>query len=136
MKGRIIVNALYPCQKLLAFVPVARSIAVYVRRQLLVRVVVVVHPQANLLEIVGALAPSGRFACRLHRRQQQRDQDPNDRNDHQELDQGKTSSLRHTTVSKMDENENTCGAQAPLLELYSTNPSPVALAIRKEYNSA
>ncbi len=48
-----------------------------------VRLVVVVHGQAKLLEIVGALAAACRFPGRLDRRQEQSDQNSDDRNHHQ-----------------------------------------------------
>ena len=50
---------------------------------------IVVHRQADLLQVVAALHPPRRFPCRLHRRQQQRDQDADDRDDDQQLDQRK-----------------------------------------------
>ena len=43
--------------------------------------------QADLLEIVGAPGAAGRLACRLHRGEQERDQDGDDRDDNQQLDQ-------------------------------------------------
>ena len=46
------------------------------------------HGQAELLEVVLALRPPGRFSRRLHGRQQQPDEDADDRDDHQEFDQG------------------------------------------------
>ena len=58
-------------------------------RKLLVRVVVHVQPQAQLLEVVAALGPAGGFTGSLHRRQKQGDENADDRDDHQELDQGK-----------------------------------------------
>ncbi len=45
--------------------------------------------QANLLELIGALGAPRRLAGRLHRRQEQPDQDRDDRDHDQELDQGK-----------------------------------------------
>ena len=51
------------------------------------RLFVVQRGEADLLEVVGALREPGRLAGRLHRRQQQRDQDADDRDDHQQLDQ-------------------------------------------------
>ena len=45
------------------------------------------QPQAELLEIVAAPGPAGRFANFLHRGQQQADQDGNDRDHHQQFDQ-------------------------------------------------
>jgi hypothetical protein len=56
------------------------------------RAFVVVEGQGELLHLVRALAPPGGFPGSLHRRQQQRDQNPNDRNDDQQLHQRKTSS--------------------------------------------
>ena len=41
----------------------------------------------QLLQIVGALRPTGRFAACLHGRQQERDQDADDGDHHQEFDQ-------------------------------------------------
>jgi hypothetical protein len=59
-------------------------------REDVVRRVIVVQRQPNLLEIVGALgAPGG-----LHRRQKEGDQDGNDRDDNQQLNQGKASTSR------------------------------------------
>ena len=43
--------------------------------------------QADLLEVVLALQLSGGLARRLHRRQQQRDQNADDGDHHQEFDQ-------------------------------------------------
>ena len=51
---------------------------------------IVVHRQADLLQVVDALHPAGRLAGRLHGRQQQGDQDGDDGDHHQQLDQGKT----------------------------------------------
>jgi hypothetical protein len=46
--------------------------------------------QTYLLEIVGTLSASRGLASRLYRRQKQCDQNANDRNDHKQLNQGKT----------------------------------------------
>ena len=46
--------------------------------------------KSDLLEIVGALCTPGRLAGRLHRRQQKRDENGNDGDDHQQFDQRKT----------------------------------------------
>jgi hypothetical protein len=54
------------------------------------RVQMAVHGQADLLEIVAALRPPGRFAGGLHGRQQQTNQDADDRDHDQQLDQRKT----------------------------------------------
>jgi hypothetical protein len=51
--------------------------------------VVIREPEADLLEIIGALAAASRLPGRLHGGQQQPDQHSNDGNNHQELDQGK-----------------------------------------------
>ena len=59
------------------------------RREFAEGVVVIVQPEAELLEVVGALGPGGGLADLLHRRQQQADQDRNDRDDDEQLDQGK-----------------------------------------------
>ena len=53
-------------------------------------VLVVQATEGKLLEIVGALHLSGRLPRRLHRRQQQRDQDADDRYYYKQLNQGKT----------------------------------------------
>ena len=42
---------------------------------------------AELLQVVLALQPPRRFPRRLHGRQQQRDQDPDDRNDNEQFNQ-------------------------------------------------
>ena len=55
------------------------------RRKDASRLGVVVQRQADLLQVVAALRPSGRLAGRLHGREQQRDQDADDRNDDQEF---------------------------------------------------
>src|SRR5262249_55085755 len=59
-------------------------------RQRLIRVVVVVHGQAELLEVVLALDAGGGLAHLLHRRQQEPDQDGNDGDYHQQLDEGES----------------------------------------------
>ena len=48
--------------------------------------------QSQLLEIVAALRPPGGLPSGLNGRQQQRDQNADDGDDHQQLDQGKTAS--------------------------------------------
>ena len=55
--------------------------------RVLMRVVIAVGGQADLLEVVGALDPAGGLADLLHRRQQQADQDGDDGDDDQQLDQ-------------------------------------------------
>jgi hypothetical protein len=53
----------------------------------LVGVSVIVHRDTELFELVRALHPPRRLAGRLHRRQQERDQDANDRDHHEQLDE-------------------------------------------------
>ena len=55
-------------------------------------VVINVHGQPDLLEVVGTLNAIGGLAGRLYRRQQQANQDRNDGDYHQHFDQGKTDS--------------------------------------------
>ena len=50
--------------------------------------VIVVHRQADLLEVVDALGPAGRLAGRLHGRQEQGDQHGDDGDHHQQLGSG------------------------------------------------
>ena len=57
------------------------------------RVVVIMQGQAPLFQIVRALAAASRLARRLDSRKQQRDQDPDNRDHHQELNQSKATSL-------------------------------------------
>ena len=60
--------------------------------QVLVGRMVVVDPQANLLEVVAAAHAASRFSSCLNCWQKEADQDADDRDDHQQLDQRKTSS--------------------------------------------
>ena len=55
---------------------------------------VVLDGDADLLEVVGTLSPPGCLPGRLDRRQQQRDQDPNDGDDHEQFDQRETLAVR------------------------------------------
>ena len=48
--------------------------------------------QADLLEVIGAAGAVGRLSDLLHRRQEQGDQHPNNGDDHQQFDEGKTHS--------------------------------------------
>ena len=52
-----------------------------------VDIMVIVHRQADLLEMIATLGPTGRFTGLLYRRQQQGDQDRNDGDHYQQLDQ-------------------------------------------------
>ena len=58
---------------------------------------IVVQRQPKLLEIIAALGPPRGFASRLHRWQQQCDQDRDDRNDDQQFDERETS-MRHDGI--------------------------------------
>jgi hypothetical protein len=49
--------------------------------------VVIVESQAVLLEVVAAAAASGRLTRRLNGGQEQADEGPDDRDDHQEFDE-------------------------------------------------
>ena len=53
---------------------------------------VVVQAQSQLFQVVLALCPAGRFAGLLDGGEQQRDQDGDDRDDHQQLNQCKANS--------------------------------------------
>src|SRR5258708_1132828 len=55
---------------------------------------IIVDRQPELLQVVDALSASGRFAGRLNGRKKQSDQNGNDRDDDEQLDQGKTTFLR------------------------------------------
>ena len=59
-----------------------------VRRRLAVGVHVVGEPDAEVVQVGGALRPPGRFAGHLNGRQQQADQHADDGDDHQQLDEG------------------------------------------------
>ena len=56
---------------------------------------VVVERQPDLLQVVGAVQAAGGFAGRLHRRQQQPDQNADDRDDHEQFDQRECKSPCH-----------------------------------------
>ena len=56
----------------------------------------VMHCQTNLLQVVVALRTPCRLARRLNGRQQQRHENADDRNDHQQLDQGKSRYALHS----------------------------------------
>jgi len=51
--------------------------------------------QAELLDVVDALRPAGGLAGRLHRREEQGDQDGDDGDHHQKLDQRESASGTH-----------------------------------------
>src|SRR5207249_2276497 len=79
------------------------------RGEHVVAVVVIVHGQTELLEVVLAAHAVGRLAHALHRRQQQTDEHGNDGDDHQELDEGETParSLHDTLPSSTQTRRNT-----------------------------
>nr|WP_246106169.1 hypothetical protein [Rosistilla ulvae] len=54
-------------------------------------VVIVVHGQSELLQLIAALKPPRRFTRLLHRWQQQPNQYSNNGNDHQQFYESKTS---------------------------------------------
>ena len=58
--------------------------------QRVVRAVIVVQREPDLLQVVDALRPPGGLAGRLHGGQEQGDQDGDDRDHHQQFDQGET----------------------------------------------
>ena len=62
------------------------------RRERLPRVVVGVHREGGLLEVVAALRQSRRLPRRLHRRQQETDERADDRDHRQQLDERETRS--------------------------------------------
>jgi hypothetical protein len=64
-----------------------------------------VHRQADLLQVVDALGSPGRLARRLDRGQQQGDQDGDDRDHHQEFDQGKCSSSTGHVLKLLSKND-------------------------------
>jgi hypothetical protein len=64
--------------------------------------VVVVHPQADLLHVVGALGAAGRLPRRLHGGQEQRDQHCNDGNHDQELDQREANATKPHGIGTRD----------------------------------
>jgi hypothetical protein len=53
-------------------------------------IVVGVHRQAQLLEVVSAAAPSPRLACRLHCGQKQPDEHADDGDHHKQFDERET----------------------------------------------
>ena len=61
----------------------------------------IVHDrEAELLEVVDALAPPGRLARRLHGGEEQGDQDRDDGDDHEQFDQGESATTTHRTCSR------------------------------------
>ena len=64
------------------------------RREAVVRVVIAVHRQADLLHVVRALHPTRGFAGRLNRREKQTDQNTDDGDNDEKFDEGKTVSAR------------------------------------------
>ena len=53
----------------------------YIQWKLLVRIVVVLTSQRQVLDVVRTLGAAGCLACGLNRGKQQGDEDPNDGND-------------------------------------------------------
>ena len=52
------------------------------------------HGQPELLQVVGALRPPRRLARRLDRGEQQSDQHRDDRDDHEQLDEGEPAAMK------------------------------------------
>ena len=59
-------------------------------REAAVGALVIGDAEANLLQVVGALGPTGRLAGRLYRGEQQSNQDGDDGDDDQQFDEGET----------------------------------------------
>ena len=78
-----------PCA-LAAVVKLHRSVGDPRRRENAVRAFVGADRRAQLFEIILARHSASRFPCSLHRRQQKPHQNPNNGNDHEQLDQCKT----------------------------------------------
>lgn len=62
-------------------------------RQFVVDVLVIVHPERHLLELIGTRTSPSCLTGHLHGRQQQTDEDTNDSDDNKQFDQGKTGRL-------------------------------------------
>jgi hypothetical protein len=71
----------------------SRRIVPNARRQMPLRVVMMVGGQAELLYVVFALRNAGRLAGRLHRRQEQSDQDADDGDHDEQLDKREAAAL-------------------------------------------
>jgi hypothetical protein len=74
---------------------------------------VIVQRQPKLLEFVRATRPPGRLPGGLHGRQQQRDQNANDRNDHEQLYQGKAAPATATHATSPQNREQKSGTRQP-----------------------
>ena len=66
------------------------------RRKGVVRIVIVLDSQTNLLEIVGALHTASGFTRSLNGGEKQTDEDTNDRDNDEEFNKGKTLSRERT----------------------------------------
>ena len=62
-------------------------------REEAVRIVIVLHGQPELLQVVGALHAVGGFANLLHGRQQQSDEDRDDGDDNEQFNESKTATV-------------------------------------------
>ena len=90
-------------------------------RQVAVGALEVEDAQADLLEVVDALGAAGGLAGRLHRRQQQADQHGDDRDHHQQLDQGEARTTMpgpgvktHGMIAPWDHSRGMSGAEGVL----------------------
>ena len=59
-----------------------------------------IHRQADLPEIVGTVNPAAAFPCRLHSRYEETDQDPDNRNDHKQLNKREAATLHRSIIGK------------------------------------
>ena len=86
-------------------------------------VVVILHGEPELLQVVHALGPPRRLARRLHCRQEQRDQDGDDGDHHQKFDQGEGATFPHHQGDPQDENEKDESGRVQ----WATHPHPLGL---------
>jgi hypothetical protein len=118
-------------------VAAARWIFVVLHRKFLMRIMIGVHGQPELLQIVAALHSASRFASRLHGRQKQPYQNSNNGNDHEQLNERESASMnlhrehlflkdhnwmkRHSTINFIAERKRrTC--EIMFVYLHSVNP--------------
>ena len=73
------------------------------RESSVVGVAIIVHPQADLLEVIRILDPSRRLPYFLNRWQKQTNQDGDDRNDYEKFDERETTTKRHARMSYVHE---------------------------------
>ena len=95
--------------------------------------VILVHRQADLLEVGGTLGAARRLASRQHGRQEHGNQDGDDRDDDQELDQ--TKPTRPEFHAGRPPRRGEYGSRAPMVRMgYRPNgQSRVCKSKRKEF---